>query len=84
MFSESTEPRRASVPEAVFTAHFLEVSSRPSLAMTASAYAGLRGRTIAAEHLFVQQAGTYPTHWSAEIKDGNVFWLHFDGLLTEM
>ena len=84
MFSESAEPRRAPVPEAVFTAHFLEVSSRPSLAMTASAYAGLRGRTIAAEHLFVQQAGTYPTHWSAEIKDGNVFWLHFDGLLTEM
>ena len=77
-------PVHAAVPEAAFSAHFLEVSSRPSLPMTASAYAGLRGRTVSAGHLFLQRTDTHPADWAAEVKRGNVFWLHFDGVPTDM
>ena len=74
---------RAAEPELVFEAHFLEVSSRATLPVTAAAYAGLRGRTISAEHLVVQNTDTFPTHWAAEVKGGNVFWMHYDGMVTE-
>ena len=68
--------------EAVFEAHFLELSSRSSLPVTVAAYAGLRGRTISADHLLVQNASTYPTHWAEIVKSGGVLWMHFDGTLS--
>ena len=75
---------RAAAPGTVFEVHFLELSSRASLPVAAAAYAGLRGFTISAEHLLVQRTDTFPIHWAAEVKGGNVFWLHFDGTLPEM
>ena len=76
----------ASVPEAVFSAHFLEVSSQPSLPMTASAYVGLRGRTVSASQLYVHhtEGASIFTDWAAEVKSGNVFWLHYDGLIPDL
>ena len=32
----------------------------------------------------MQRTDTHPTDWAAEAKCGNVFWLHFGGLLPDM
>ena len=84
MHTDGPEQVRAAAPETIFEAHYLELSSRASLPVTAAAYAGLRGFTIAAEHLVVHNAGVFPIHWAAEVKCGNVFWMHYDGTVSDM
>ena len=67
-----------------YTTHLLEVSPRQSTAITAAAYAGLRGRTVPADFLCPPLPQGVSTDWAAEVKGGNVFWLHYDGLVEEL
>ena len=67
-----------------YTTHLLEVSPRQSTAITAAAYAGLRGRTVPAEFLCPPLPLGVSTDWAANVKGGNVFWIHFDGLVEEL
>ena len=71
--------RAASVEVAGFEAHLLDVSPQPSVAITAAAYVGLRGRAIPAEFLRVQPVEV-PMGWASQVKGGTYFWLHYDGL----
>ena len=81
-FSPTVTPtpvHAAPVEQAGFEAHLLEISPQPSVAITAAAYAGLRGRTIPAEFLRVQHVEV-PTDGAAQVKEGQVYWMHYDGL----
>ena len=74
------------VPEVldVFEAHIIEVSSRPSVAVTAAAYVGLRARTLPPDLLSLQKSAAALHDWASEVKSGGVLLLHFDGMLDDM
>ena len=69
----------ASGEPAGYEAHLLEISTQPSVAITAAGYAGLRGRAIPADFLRAQPVEV-PTDWASQVKEGHVYWMHYDGL----